>query len=985
LRALPVAFLLLILAVPATAQLQSGNLYGTVLGPGGEILPGVTVTLAGGGAPQVQTTDSQGRFRFIGLAPGTYSVKAEVQGYSPLEYSGIVINIGRNTEVQLQLSAQIEAVINVTAESPLLDTRRIGTGNTVTNADLERIPSARDPWAVLQSTPGVLTDRINVGGNESGQQSQYVGPGSGGDQAVWSVDGVVITDMAALGSSPGYYDFDAFEEMQVTTGGSDATIATGGVVLNMVTKRGTNKWRGSGRYLVSNDSTQSDLKFDNSDLAQGGAWNNNRPQTAFNQGNRIDSIVDWGAELGGPIVRDRFWVWGSYAKPKVNLLTIDDFSDKTTLEDWNAKLNAQITASNSATAFAWNSDKVKKGRNAGPLRPQETTWDQSAFGDTPTTWKVEDTQIFGSNFYATGMYSRVNGGFQLVPEGGNAFSSRDRDLKWHNNFLLQQIDRPQEQAKLDASNFFNTSSLSHELKYGAGYRQAESSTLVSWPGGGTEIVLAGPTPADDFPLLLLSRDATPDVKINYTNAYVQDTVAVGNLTANIGVRWDRQDGKNLPSDAGANPVAPELLPAVHYAGQDSGFTWTDITPRLGLTYALGAERKTLLRASFSRFADQLGTATAGWLNTIGGIGYRYFYTTNGGGSALDPSEIGPEVLAPSPNVNPITLQPLQSFAVDPDLSAPLNDEALLSVEHALLPQFVVGLNVSYRKYHNSLEAERLVFDAEDPFAENLLDSVGRVHRRSDYVEQTQTAVAPDGRTYTVHYWELVPGVTTRNGFRLENGDREQEFRGASLTFNKRLANRWMLRGNVSWQDWTWQIPDSENEDPTDTIGGGVVDGTEVLQGSGTASGPKGNVFINSQWSYSLNGMYQIAPDRPWGFNVAANLTGREGYPLRYVDRINRATIADNAGSGIDVPLNADPDAFRYPDIHVVDLRAEKELRFSDVGLTLGVDVFNALNESYVLQRQGVLAQNGAPRNNSDYVLEILSPRVYRLGARISFR
>ena len=93
----------------------------------------------------------------------------------------------------------------------------------------------------------------------------------------------------------------------------------------------------------------------------------------------------------------------------------------------------------------------------------------------------------------------------------------------------------------------------------------------------------------------------------------------------------------------------------------------------------------------------------------------------------------------------------------------------------------------------------------------------------------------------------------------------------------------MLRGNVSWQDWTWDIPDSENEDPTDTVGGGVVDGTEVLQGSGTVSGPKGNVFINSKWSYSLNGMYQVAPDRPWGFNVAANLTGRQGYPLRYAD------------------------------------------------------------------------------------------------------
>jgi hypothetical protein len=971
-RALSLAVLLLALAVPALAQLQSGNLYGTAVGPEGQPMPGVTVALSGPGAALTQVTDANGKFRFPGLSPGTYTVETKLDGFAPTRRENIEINVGRNTEVDLPL--QISDVINIVAErAPLLDTRKTGPGQTVTLDDLERIPGARDPWAVLQSTPGVLMDRVNVGGNESGQQAQFVGPGSTCDQAVWSLDGMVLTDMAALGSSPGYYDFDAFEEMQVTTGGSDAATATGGVVLNMVTKRGTNEWRGSARYYVTDDSSQADLDFDRADLGQAGPWNNNRAQTAFNQGNRIVKVEDLGVELGGPLVRDRMWVWGSYAKPKIDLLTIDDFSDKTTLEDWNVKLNGQLSPSNSLTAFAWQSDKIKAGRNAGPLRPQETTWNQSGFGDNPTAYKVEDTQIFASNFFVTGMYSKVNGGFQLAPQGGDQLAFRDSSLRWHNSFLLQQIERPQEQGKLDASSFFNTGGLSHELKYGAGYRTAESSTLVSWPGGGLELDLGAR-------VLILARDAAPTIKTEYTTAYAQDILTRGNLTANIGLRWDRQTGENKASVAGANPVFPELLPEVHYAGEDSGFTWSDITPRVGLTYAVGAQRKTLLRASYSRFADQLGSATAGFLNPLGGFSYRYFLTTNDGGPTLERDELGPEVLPPSGNVNPFTLQPLQSAAVDPNLNAPLTDELLLGVEHALLPEFVVGLNLSYRQQSNVLEAERLVFDADDPFAPGLLNSVGRVHRRSDYVEQTRTVIAPDGRSHTVRYWELAPGITTRNGFRLENGDREQEFKGASLTFNKRLSNRWMMRGNVSWQDWTWNIPDSENEDPTDTVGGGIVDGTDVLQGSGNVSGSKGNVFINSGWSYSLNGMYQIAPDRPWGFNVAANLTGRQGYPIRYVERVGRTTIADNGGQGIDVPVQADPDAFRYPDLNVVDLRVERELNFSDFGLTLGVDVFNALNESYVLQRQGVLA-----RNNSDHVLEILSPRVYRLGARLSFR
>ena len=977
-RALSLAVLLL-LALPAAGQVQSGNIYGTVLNAEDKTpMPGVTVTLTGTGAPQVQPTDAEGRFRFLGLSPGSYSVKAELEGFSPIEQPDVTVNIGRNSNLEMKIQPAFTGTIVIKgdrSEVPLLDARNPSRGQTVTLTELAKIPSVRDPWAVLQSTPGVLTDRINIGGNESGQQSTYVGPGSGGDQAMWSIDGMVITDMSAIGSSPTYYDFDAFEEMQVVTGGSDASLATGGVVLNMVTKRGTNDWRGSGRYYADDKGSQAKLNLNDSELGKPGPWNGNRAQQSFKQGNRIEQNKEWGAEVGGPVVRDRLWIWGSYSRQNVDLLTVNDFSDKTTLKDWNGKLNAQLTPTNSATAFAFNGDKIKLGRNASPLRPQETTWDQSNFGPSPTGYKAEDTQILGNNFFITGMYSVVNGGFQLAPEGGAALTFLDFDGKAHNSFLLQQIRRPQKQGKADASSFFNTGSLSHEMKYGAGYRTVEQSSLFSWQAGGLEVALA-----EDLNMLAIARDGHPKIQTDYTNAYVQDTLAAGNLTANIGLRWDRQGGKNLASTAAANPVFPELLPEVHYAGQDSGFRWSNVTPRLGLSYALGAERKTLLRASYSRFADQLATGFAGFLNPLGAISYRYFLSSNNGDPTLNPGDLGPEIASPSPNVNPFTLEPLQSNAVSSNLSAPITDELLLGAEHALLPDFVVGLNLTYRRAHNILEAERLVFDTDDPYAAGFLGSVGRPHQRSDYVEGTPvTGIAPDGHPYTVHYWELRPGVSTRNGFLLTNGDREQEFRGASLTFDKRLSNRWMMRGNVSWQDWKWRIPDSENQDPTDGIAGGIVDGSDVLQGAGTASGPKGNVFINSKWSYSLNGLYQIAPDHAWGFNAAASLTGRQGYPIRYSRTIFRNGISDNGGTGAIVPVDSSADAFRMSDIHVVNLRAEKEFSFNQVGLVLGVDVFNALNASYVLQRQSLLQ-----RSNSAYALEVLNPRVFRLGARLSF-
>ncbi|MEA2325722.1 MAG: hypothetical protein QOE68_681, partial [Thermoanaerobaculia bacterium] len=252
-----------LLAVSAFAQFQTGNIYGKVQGKDGGALPGVTVVLSGVGAPQTAISDSQGDFRFLSLSPGTYSLKAELAGYGTSTRAGIGVNVGRNSDVTMTLNPSVAESITVTAEAPLLDVRKSGTSTNVTKVEMENIPTSRDPWTVLQSVPSVQVDRINVGGNQSGQQSVYIGKGSTADQNTWNVDGVNITDMGATGSSPLYFDFDSFEEMQVTTGGSDPRIMTPGVQLNMVTKRGTNDLKGSGRYLYTPGSYQADATVPN--------------------------------------------------------------------------------------------------------------------------------------------------------------------------------------------------------------------------------------------------------------------------------------------------------------------------------------------------------------------------------------------------------------------------------------------------------------------------------------------------------------------------------------------------------------------------------------------------------------------------------------------------------------------------------------------------------------------------------------------------
>lgn len=91
--------------------------------------------------------------------------------------------------------------------------------NPSPNELLQSIQTARDPWVILQQTAGIAMDRENIGGNMSSQQSNCVSRGGNPTNNKWALDGVDIMDMAATGASPAYFDFDAFEEMTITTGG----------------------------------------------------------------------------------------------------------------------------------------------------------------------------------------------------------------------------------------------------------------------------------------------------------------------------------------------------------------------------------------------------------------------------------------------------------------------------------------------------------------------------------------------------------------------------------------------------------------------------------------------------------------------------------------------------------------------------------------------------------------------------------------------
>ena len=308
--------LLLVFPSQSFAQVATGDIYGKVTDQQGSVLPGVTVTLSSELIPdKVVTTTERGVYRFPELPAGLYSVRYSNTGFQTLHREGIPVSVGSTVVLNVALTiGGVEEVVTVAGESPVLDTRHTGIGASLDEEILANIPSSRDPWTVLAFVPHVTVDRINVGGTESGQQSNFMGAGSmnsqaQGGSAQWSIDGVVITDMTATGSSPTYYDFDSFQEIEVSSGGHEAQIPFGSIGINFVTKQGGNAYSGQASFYGTGEALQSENTPDTEEFDDVST-------------NKINKIRDWGFDVGGPIVEDRAWFWGSFRNQDISVTVL---------------------------------------------------------------------------------------------------------------------------------------------------------------------------------------------------------------------------------------------------------------------------------------------------------------------------------------------------------------------------------------------------------------------------------------------------------------------------------------------------------------------------------------------------------------------------------------------------------------------------------------------------------------------------------------
>jgi hypothetical protein len=943
----------------ALGQAQSGNIYGRVVAEDGSALPGVTVTLSGGGPTLVTVTDSRGEFHFLNLAPNNaYALKMELAGFTTVDQKGVHVALGHNTDVRATMKlTKVEAAVTVEGQAPLLDTKKVGTGATVTRNEMDMIPSARDPWVVMQTIPGVQIDRLNVGGNQSGQQSIFVAKGAQTTQGAWNLDGVTVSDMASGASSPTYWDFDSFQELQVVTGGNDPSIATAGVTLNMVTKRGTNDVHGSARVFITDPAFQAspnlNSEMEKQSAAGGGTF----------VGSQITGVQDYGIEVGGPILKDRLWLWGSYGRDQVDLKTVTGFPDKTTLEDINGKLNWQIVPSNALTGFYLRGNKIKLGRNAAVNRPPETTWDQTG----PTAlYKIEDNHVVSSSLVLDAFYSYMDEGFQLVPEGGDKQVFQDSGAIYHNSYIDEHFKRPQHQALGSLSYFFNTGSLGHEIKAGGSWRNTGITSLTDWPGGGLIAFQKG-SGACSVDCGAITRPSNGRTEVTYWSGYASDTITADRLTVTAGLRYDDQKGTALATEVAGNPLYPNILPAASAPSRD-GVHWQDVSPRVGATYAIGDQRKTLARFSYARYANQLGSYPNSSLSAIPGIAYAYYPWNDANGNHLiDPGELNTNVTPiKTINFNPANpTSPVSVNNIDSNLKSQKTDEIVAGIGHELFPNFAVDFAYTYRHATDFYFSYRST-DGTIP---------------TYHFDHNDTATLPNGTVVTVPVYvingTLPPGVWFAN-----RPNYSQDFNGVELTLNKRLSQGWMARGSFAYNMAKQNVGSGACPDPNnklynsgeDSVPGMCEDGAIVAPNAGGGSGSFGNVNLQARWQFNISGAYQL----PLGFTIAGNFYGREGYPIAYW--ISDPAVRDG-GSRV---YATNIDAFRYAWAHQLDLRLDKNIPItSTISATLAVDMFNVFNDITVTQRNSRLGLS-SPATGTNTIFETQAPRILRFSGRVSF-
>ncbi len=390
--------------------------------------------------------------------------------------------------------------------------------------------------------------------------------------------------MATNGASPTYFDYDAFDEIQISTGGNDIRQATGGVGLNFVVKRGTQPVPRHGARLLHRRRARSDEPARRAARARRDAGDR-RPQPADHRGRRRRRRPD---PEGQAVLLGLDRASRTSASTASRRAAPTARSSRPT----TPRSTGRRRQKDMVNFLFFNGDKIKNGRapgqralraDLGALQPGQLLHRQ------PAARPVEvgrQPRVSSSNWFVTGKYAYYNTGFTLESIGplteqmGISAAARP-DVRLDQRAATSRGRSTRSTSTATTSRRGATPRTTSSSA--CGWRRTDIFARTIYPGNG---IVAYENSATDFRARVYREGAGHQPRARTSTSTSATRSALGRLTLDLGVRYDRQWGEALASRRSANAAFPNLVPGINFAGYDAPFHWNDITPRVGMTYAL---------------------------------------------------------------------------------------------------------------------------------------------------------------------------------------------------------------------------------------------------------------------------------------------------------------------------------------------------------------------------------------------------------------
>ncbi|HWI17058.1 MAG TPA: carboxypeptidase regulatory-like domain-containing protein [Vicinamibacterales bacterium] len=931
---------------------STGTIQGRVSDAQGAVLPGVTVTATSPALiqPQTTVTSETGNYRFPAVPPGTYEVTYELAGFNSLKRSGISITLGFTASVNVELSlATLQETVTVSGASPVIDTSTTRVQQNFKMEQLQSIPNGRDMWALLAVTPSVQMGRIDVGGNRAGTQTGYSAYGMTGQVRVL-IEGINTTE--GTGGAGFYFDYASLEEAFLGTSGQSAEMPNPGVQSQFIARSGSNTFQGEYHVDWYNNSLQgSNIP---AEYTVATAFNNSPIRPGSNE---IQKYYDQDINVGGPLWKDKAWIFGTY-RQQFNAVAQPQFTFDQTFDTklWNpvAKVTYQLNQKNKLIGYyQWGQ---KEQPNRLPFAAYTyTSPEQTNLQDSGSwVYKGEWNSTVSDKFYLEARYGDFGYYFPLIANSSANFSWRDSGrsvIEGANQ--IWQLDRDRKQYNLAGTYFLDTAAGSHTFKMGAellkersweGYLQQYGGNIdhVYTNGVSNTVAFTFPT-ATDAGKLSAHDKLTSKANLDHMGAFINDTWSLGRATVNAGVRWDRYKGwlpeqEQLPGSlAQWAPQFPALANQVvaRTFAEQTFYTWNQVAPRIGVTFDLTGDGKTVLKGNYGLYWHNPGAGVGGNGNpNTATKTATYQWNDINGDRRWQAGEEGSQVSASL----------VGSIGVDPNIKAPYTHEASAWLERQITD--TMGVRGGF------------VYKTED----DLIATYQPLRGPSAFtVPYSYTDIGVDGRSGTSDDRTLTfYGMPNANASQFPNTqtvmnvDQYARYKTYEVSLNRRYSNKWSASMGYGFT----QMSDFPNGPVRNPNNPGLEERT--------------------QWNFKASGSY----DAPLGIRISPVLRHQSGANYARTLSITApaalgltVTSSGNGGTAYAEPMNAN----REDNIWVFDVRAERQFTFTPrIRLRLMFDAFNLTNShasETITRATGLSYQKPAA---------ILAPRTARVGFRFIF-